>query len=440
MKRLLALVLAAFAALWLVQSPASATSLADCLDHQHVCIAGSGHTLISAQQEAQLERKIGNADIYLVVAPAGSSGYKHAMDQIIGDLAAHKQFAVGFLDSGQRHFGAYNRGILPTGGAADIATSVVNDHRSDQDVIPALTEFVSDVEQQAGSGAGGGAVGAPSHALRNGLIALIVIVVLGGLGFFLIVRPARRRRQQDLSDAKTAAQDDLIALSTKITDLNTNVSVTSNEEAAKEQAAALSAYERGTTALDAAKRVSDMGVVSKAIATGHYHLACAEALTAGKPKPKRRPACFFDPRHGMSVDDVEWAPSYGGPSRPVPACIDCARKVDNGDEPEMRRVEAYGAPVDYVNTRFAPAYWGGFGFGPQLFTGFLLGEMLAPHSGFFGGGPFTDGFGGGDWGDGGGFGGGDLGGGGGFGGGDLGGFGGGDFGGGGGDFGGGGFS
>ena len=427
MKRLLPLVLAAFAAFSLVQSRASASTLADCLDHQHVCITNSGHTLISAQQEAQLERQIGDADIYLVVATSGSSGYDGAMNQIIGDLAGHRQFTVGFLDSSQRHFGAYNRGMLPSRGAADIATRVVDQHQADQNIFAALTDFVSDVRQQAGSGSGGGAASAPSHALRNGLIALIVVAVLAGRGFFLIARPARRRRQQDLNDAKSAAQDDLIALSTKITDLNTNVSVTNNEDAAKEHAKALSAYERGTKALDAAKRVSDMGAVSRAIAAGHYHLACAEALTAGKPKPKRRPACFFDPRHGMSAGDVEWAPAYGGPSRPVPACVDCARKVDNGDEPEMRRVEVYGAPVDYVNARFAPAYWGGFGFGPQLFTGFLLGEMLAPHVGVFDGGPLTSGFGGD-------FSGGD------FGGGDFGGFGGGDFGGGGGDFGGGGFS
>ena len=44
-----------------------------------------------------------------------------------------------------------------------------------------------------------------------------------------------------------------------------------------------------------------MGAVSRAIAEGQYHLACAEALAAGQPQPERRPSCFFDPRHGMSV-------------------------------------------------------------------------------------------------------------------------------------------
>jgi hypothetical protein len=46
----------------------------------------------------------------------------------------------------------------------------------------------------------------------------------------------------------------------------------------------------------------------------------------------------------------------------------------------MRTVEGDGASVSYVNVGFAPAYWGGYGFGPGLFTGFLLGEALAPHA------------------------------------------------------------
>ena len=178
-----------------------------------------------------------------------------------------------------------------------------------------------------------------------------------------------------------------------------------------------------------------MGAVSRAIAGGQYHLACADARADGQPRPGRRPSCWFDPRHGMSVRDACWTPPGGGAGRAVPACPACANQVARGIEPEMRDVEVNGAPVSYVNAGFAPAYWGGFGFGPGLFTGFLLGEALAPFP--FGGGFYGDDAyygdgdpGGGDFG-GGDFGGGDSGGGD-FGGGDFGGgdFGGGDFGGG----------
>ena len=430
MKRLLALGVAALAALLLspllLSSQASASALTDCLAREHVCVAGESRSLLSKGEQAQLEQQIGGDDIYLVVAPSGSAGYNSAMNQIIGDLGGHAQFTVGFLDSKGPHFGAYNKGMLPSGGAADIATRVVEQHQGDQNVFAALTEFVSDVKSEAGSGSGAAAnepSHAPSHALRNVLIVVGIVLVLGLLGFFLIVRPNRQRRQRELKEAKSAAQDDLIALSTGLTDHDADVSIRSNPEAAEEQGAALSAYERGTTALDAARRPSDMGAVSRAIAEGHYHLASAEALAAGQPRPDRRPSCFFDPRHGMSVRDVYWTPPDGGPGRDVPACSACAHKVDQGIQPEMRKVEVDGAPVNYVNAGFAPAYWGGFGLGPGLFAGFLLGQAFAPY-GFFGGGYYGgDGDpGGGDYG-GGDFGGGDFGGGD-FGGGD---FGGGDF-------------
>jgi uncharacterized membrane protein YgcG len=426
MKRLLALGAAALAALLvsplLLSSQASASTLPDCLAQEHVCVTSNARGLISEDQQAQLEQQIGGDDIYLVVAPSGSAGYNSSMNQIVGTLGGHAQFTVGFLDSKLQHFGAYSKGMLPSGDAGDIARRAVEQHRADQDVFAALTDFVSDVKGEAGSGSGAAANGA-SHALRNVLIVVGVVFVLAVLGFFLLVRPARQRRQRELKEAKSAAQDDLIALSTRLTDHDADVSIRDNQEAAEEQGAALSAYERGTAALDTARRPADMGAVSRAIAEGHYHLACAEALAAGQPKPDRRPSCFFDPRHGMSVRDVHWTPADGGPGRDVPACSACAHKVDQGIEPDMRKVEVDGAPVSYVNAGFAPAYWGGFGFGPGLFTGFLLGQALAPHA-FFG-----DGYSSGDGDPGGGdYGGGDFGGGD-FGGGDFGGgdFGGGDF-------------
>jgi uncharacterized membrane protein YgcG len=417
MKRLLALGAGILAALvlfplLLAPSPASASTLSDCLARQHVCVTGEGRSLVSEGQQSQLERQIGGDGIYLVVAPSGSAGYSSSMNQIISMLSEHPEFTVGFLDSRLKHFGAYNQGMLPSGGAADIATQVVEQHRADQNVFAALTDFVTDVQDQAGSGADGAGASTPSHTLRNVAIGVSVLLALGVLGFFLIGRPVRRRRQRELKEAKLAAQDDLIALSTRLTDHDADVTIRSNPEPAEEQAAALGAYERGTAALDAARRAQDMGAVSRAIAEGQYHLASAEALAAGQPRPERRPSCFFDPRHGMSVTDAYWTPPDGGPGRTVPVCAADAHKLERGLEPEMRKVEADGGPVNYVNAGFAPAYWGGFGLGPGLFTGFLLGQALAPHA-FFGGYSGDGDSGGGDFGGGdfGGFGGGDFGGG-----------------------------
>ncbi|HYV79901.1 MAG TPA: hypothetical protein VE979_17375, partial [Streptosporangiaceae bacterium] len=222
--------------LLLSPSPASASTLTDCLAQQHVCVASDGRGLISQSQEADLERQIGGDPIYLVVAAPGSAGYDSAMNKIISALNGHPQFTVGFLDSQQKHFGAYNKGMLPSGGAADIATSVVKQHQADQDIFAALTDFVTDVQREASTGAGsspgpaGAAASAPSHALRNVLIGVGVIAVVAALGIFFIGRPIRQRRQQELKEAKLAAQDDLIALSTRLTDQDTDVAIRDNPE------------------------------------------------------------------------------------------------------------------------------------------------------------------------------------------------------------------
>jgi uncharacterized membrane protein YgcG len=447
-RRLVALMLGVLAAIWLSGAPAQADTLAGCLAKHHMCVTSAGRSLISQSQQDQLEQAIGHDDIYLVVAASGSAGYDPAMRQIISTLGSEKkQFVVGFLDSTSRHFGASSQGVLPAGAAANIASTVVQQHRSNHDIFGALQAFVRDVQQEARApGSSGAASGPPSHTLRNVLIVLgviLLVVVLGGLFFW---RPRRQRKQRELAEAKAAAQDDLLALNNRITDHQNDVSVQSNPEAAAEQAAALAAYERGTAALDAARRPQDMQAVSRNIAEGQYRLACAEALANGQPKPGRRPMCFFDPRHGMSVADVSWAPPDGGPSRMVPVCIDDERKIDQGIQPDMRTVQnSSGARVQYVNAGFAPAYWGGFGYGGAMLGGFLLGEALASppvlineygygDPGYYDGG---DNFGGGDFGGDGGndYGGGD------FGGGDYGGgdFGGGDFGGGDNNFGGGDF-
>lgn len=451
------LALLALAALWLFPSPALASSLSDCLAHQHVCVTSNGRAIVSQDDQSLLEELIGSDHVYLVIASSGPKSYDDAMRQIIGVLdQRNHEYAVGFLDTDGKHFGAYNQGVLPKHGAAAIATQVVKESAGEDDLVLALIDFVTEVHataiQELAAGAaledtqgvapdaspGGAPVGTQPPRDRGGLIGFAVVGVVVVATFLAWILPARRRRQRQLADAKSAAQDDLIALGSAVTELDTDVLVQNQPEAAQEQAAALGCYERGTNALDNARRLGDMRAVGLAIAEGQYHLAAAKALGEGKPRPQRRPPCFFDPRHGMSVLDVVWTPAEGGTARDVPACATCAHQVDAGIQPDMRQIEVAGAPVRYLESRVAPGYWGGYygyGGGHELFTGFLLGQALAPHPPAFS----LSGFGGGDFGGAGGadaggdFGGGDLGGGGGFGGGDFGGGGGG-----GGDFGGGG--
>ena len=107
-------------------------------------------------------------------------------------------------------------------------------------------------------------------------------------------------------------------------------------------------------------------------------MASARAVLEGRPPPERRPPCFFDPRHGPSVEDVEWTPP-GGIPRTVPACAADAQRIRGGEDPQARQVPTgAGGRVPYYNAPgyYAPwfgGYFGGFG---GLFTGFLLGSAL----------------------------------------------------------------
>jgi hypothetical protein len=121
------LVVAVVAALLLVPAQASAGALTDCPAKQEVCVVGDARSVISQSQQAKLERQIGDP-IYLMVAPSGPSGYSSSMNGIISALSGHGRFTVGFLDTRLQHFGAYNSGMLPAHGAADIATRVVQQH------------------------------------------------------------------------------------------------------------------------------------------------------------------------------------------------------------------------------------------------------------------------------------------------------------------------
>ena len=83
---------------------------------------------------------------------------------------------------------------------------------------------------------------------------------------------------------------------------------------------ALDAYEAAKTAADRLSEPDDVQHVTEILEDGRYAIACVRARVAGEPLPTRRPPCFFDPRHGLSVTDVEWTPPGGAPreSRPAP--------------------------------------------------------------------------------------------------------------------------
>jgi hypothetical protein len=217
---------------------------------------------------------------------------------------------------------------------------------------------------------------------------------------------------------REVARDDVVALGDDIRSLDIDMEMADVDPEAKQHyGLAVERYTQASEALDLARRPEDLKRVTELLEEGRWAMEAAKAEMAGQPAPERRPPCFFDPRHGPSVTDVEWAPP-GGQPRPVPACAADAVRIQDGEEPDARQVTMHGERMPYWQAGPALAPWAGGFFGGGLLPGLFVGSLLGSAFGGFGvpadasaedPGDFGD-FGGGDFG-GGGFGGGDFGGG-----------------------------
>jgi hypothetical protein len=373
-----------------------------------VYVDPSAESALEPATADRLRAEIAAAGTPIVVAilPASAGRPRELIDAIGSRLDRPVTVAV----VAGRSFGAESTAIEGVGALADTALA---EHRA-EGAPGILLDFVRRVgEAASGQGQPSQPAGKPSGA--DGLLVPIMLVLGGGALGFAALRSKRRRdeqRRREFTDVRAATEEDLIALGEDIRALDLDVSMPgADRRAIEDYTAALDRYKQASEQFDRARQASDLAPVASAL------------RLRGEEPPERRAPCFFDPRHGPSVTDVEWAPE-GGVARMVPACAADAQRALQGQEPHSRHVLVDGTAVPYWSAPgwFAPWAGGYFGFGgPGLFTGLLLGQALA--GGDFGGGDFGGGdFGGGDFG-GGDFGGGDFGGGD-FGGGD---FGGGDF-------------
>jgi len=436
MKRLLLLASAA-AALVLVPA-AQAGPLIDrtvaALGTDPVYVDPTAELAIGAADQTRLRDELdtaGAGPVYIAILPRAAEGETGGnpdgvLQAIHDGLGRPGTYAVIV----GRHFRAGSEGVLPPGRAGRLATEALAAHRG-EGVTATLVDFVDRVAAaRADAGGGGSGGGEPT----GGGAALIALLVAAGIAL-VAFRAYRRRRQtqRELAEVKAAAHEDLVALADDVQKLEGPVD--SNAPAKAEYTQALDFYDKASRSYDRARQPKAIGAVTGALEEGRYHMAAAQALVEGKTPPERRPPCFFDPRHGPSARDVDWAPP-GGTPRKVPACEADAQAVERGTEPASRQVLADGRMVPYWS---APPYFGpwaggyfrpfgGAGFLSGLFVGELLGGAYGGWGyGSWGGSGTTGGFG--NWDDTGGggtdfaggmnFGGGDFGGGGGGGGGDF---------------------
>ena len=200
---------------------------------------------------------------------------------------------------------------------------------------------------------------------------LVILLVLAAVVVAVVVSNRRgkerelARRQAELEPVKKLAFEDITALGEELQSLDLDLAGRELDPGANaDYQRALDAYESAKTAGERISQPDDIRHVTEILEDGRYAMACVRARVAGEPLPTRRPPCFFDPRHGLSVTDVSWAPAGGAP-RDVPACALDAERVRAGAEPDVRQVMVGAQRVPYwqggrAYQPYAAGYFGGF--------------------------------------------------------------------------------
>ncbi|SDT15143.1 hypothetical protein SAMN04488570_3673 [Nocardioides scoriae] len=210
---------------------------------------------------------------------------------------------------------------------------------------------------------------------------LLVLALGSGLLWWVLQRSKARelaRKEAELAPVRQLVFEDVTALGVELQDLDLDLAgrqLTPGENSDYQRA--LDAYEAAKKAGDAITSPDQVKHVTEILEDGRYAMACVRARAAGEPLPVRRPPCFFDPRHGLSVEDVAYAPP-GGAIRDVPACALDAERVKVGAEPDIRKVMVGSQRVPYwqggrAYQPYAAGYFGAFGPMDWMFMGLLFG-------------------------------------------------------------------
>ena len=212
------------------------------------------------------------------------------------------------------------------------------------------------------------------------VILLALAVILGVVGWTSKVGKERAlaRKNAELEPVRKLAFEDVTALGVELQELDLELAgreLDGGERADYQRA--LDAYESAKTASDNIGEPEHVRHVTEILEDGRYAIACDRARVAGQALPTRRPPCFFDPRHGLSVADVPWTPP-GGAQREVPACALDAERVRAGAEPDSRMVMVGSQRVPYYQggrayQPYAAGYFGGFGPMDWMFMGLMFG-------------------------------------------------------------------
>ncbi|MFD4371790.1 hypothetical protein [Streptomyces sp. NPDC058486] len=378
---------------------------------------------LSAGEAAALAQKIEDADkpLFVAVLPEGA---EYPPQGLIDNLRAQTGIAgVYAVALGDGFDAGSDPSVMPPTAVQNIADSVRQPGADAATELNAFADQVLPAMRGAAPEAWPGG-GSDSGVPVAGLVTLGAVAAVGGAGAYAVVRSRRKKREAEeraaVEKLRVVVDEDITAFGEELERLDFHpAEAGANEAMRADYEQALDSYDRAKTRMGAVERPHEVRGVTQALEDGRYSLAVLDARRGSRALPERRPPCFFDPRHGPSIEDRTWTPA-GGASREVPVCAADAARLDDGQDPLARTVETDAGRRPYWEA--GPAYgpWAGGYFGGGLLPGLLVGTMLGSalatpaYASEYGGGDFSGGdfssgdfssgdYGGGDFGGGGGF-------------------------------------
>jgi hypothetical protein len=354
-------------------------------------VNASARPALSPAAAAQVRARIARTGtpVFVAVLPGqalaeagGSPGRLAAM--VAGSLGRPGTYLV--VAGGRQGAGS---DTLGRGEAAGLARSAFRAHPGD--LQGAVLDFVGRVDRAAGVPATTAAPPEPASgqdavARDTALQLVLVFALIAALAVVASILArnlgARRglRQGQEFDEVRAVVEQDIRALDHDLRDLDVDLQAVEAEhpQAVGQYSRAFEQLERASEAFDQATTVEDMAPVSSALESGRFAMDATRAMFEGRDPPRRRPPCFFDTRHGTSVDDVGWEPPTG-PPRPVPACSACMQAIAAGTQAPPRRIRAGGRTVPFYEAPSHFESWFGGYFGgaaADLVAGFPLGKAL----------------------------------------------------------------
>jgi hypothetical protein len=217
------------------------------------------------------------------------------------------------------------------------------------------------------------------------MVGVLIVLALIALGIIWVSKASKKRelerKQRELEPVKKLAFEDVTALGEQLQSLDHELAGVDLDEGARaDYQRALDAYESAKQSADAMAKPEDVSHATSIVEDGRYAIDCVRARVKGDPLPVKRAPCFFDPRHGISKEDVSWT-FPDGSVKQVPACALDVDRLRVGAAPDIRQVMVGPQRVPYWQggrqyQPYARGYFGAFGPLDWLFVGMFADDIL----------------------------------------------------------------